>query len=330
MTTEFYLGVDIGASKSHALVATQDGQAIGFARGGPGNYEVVGWAGLRETVQAITREALTSAGIGRDQLSGAGFGIAGYDWPAERAPTMQAIKSLGLRAPCGLVNDGIMCLLAGAPAGWGVAITAGTSNNCRGRDPQGREGRVTGCGAVFGEYGGAAELVAKAVQAVAMAWASRGHETDLTSVFVKRTGAVDATDLLEGLALGRYRISAMAAPDVFAAAAQGDAVAQELIEWAGRELGSLAIGVIRQLGFEDLDFDLVLAGSLFDGGPALAEALRGTVHRIARGARLIRLTAPPVVGSVLLGMEQTGLEITALRPALVSSLRELLESRPAP
>jgi N-acetylglucosamine kinase-like BadF-type ATPase len=188
---------------------------------------------------------------------------------------------------------------------------------------------VTGCGARFGEYGGATELVAKAIQAVALSWARRGPDTLLTDIFMGRAGAADATDLLEGLALGRYRISASAAPDIFGAAATGDAVAQKLIEWAGNERGSLAMGVIRQLGFEDIEFDLVLSGSLFDGGPALAEALLGTVQSIARGARLVRLTVPPVVGSVLLTMERAGLEPTALRPALVSSAKELLESTTA-
>lgn len=326
---KYFLGIDIGASKSHALIATERGQAIGFGTGGPGNYEVVGWQGLRQTLRAVADNALASAGISQDQITGAGFGIAGYDWPSERGPTMQAIRSLGLSAPCSLVNDATTGLLAGAPSGWGVVVTAGTSNNCRGRDLRGREGRVTGCGPLFGEYGGATELVARAIQAVALSWTSRGPDTRLTDIFMERVGAADATDLLEGLALGRYLVPASAAPDVFGAAAEGDAVAQDLIQWAGCELGSLAVGVIHQLGFEDLDFDLVLAGSLFDGGPALAEALLDTVHSIAGGAQLVRLTAPPVVGSVLLGMEQAGLEPNALRPALVASAVKLLESMAA-
>ncbi len=78
-------------------------------------------------------------------------------------------------------------------------------------------------------------------------------------------------------------------------------MAQELIRWAGTELGSLAVGVIRQLGFEELDPEMVLVGSLYDGSPALIEAMRATIHPVAPRARLVRLTAPPVVGGVLLG-----------------------------
>ena len=83
------------------------------------------------------------------------------------------------------------------------------------------------------------------MQAVALAWTQRGPTTRLTEAFIDLTGATDVMDLLEGLALERYRLSAAAAPIVFQVAAEGDEVAQEIIHWAGHELGSLAIGVIR-------------------------------------------------------------------------------------
>ena len=118
----------------------------------------------------------------------------------------------------------------------------------------------------------------------------------MTEALVELTGASDVTDLLQGLALKRYHLSAAAAPLVFRVAAAGDEVAQEIIRWAGRELGSLAVGVIRQLGFEELEFEVVLCGSLYKGSPALAEEMRATIHAVAPGARLVRLAAPPVVG----------------------------------
>ena len=314
--TKYFLGVDIGATKSHALIADETGQALGLGVGGPGNYEVVGYQGLVETLNAITNEALTRAGISKTQLAGAGFGIAGYDWPAERKPTRQAIQTLGLSAPFEFVNDAVIGLLAGATEGWGVAAVAGTSCNCRGRDRQGREGRITGGGPRLGEYGGASELVAKAVQAVALAWTQRGAATCLTEAFVALTGATDVTDLLEGLVLERYQLWAADAPVVFQVAAEGDGVAQEIIRWAGRELGSLAIGVIRQL--------VVLIGGLFKGSPTLIETMTTTIHAVAPEARLVRLTAPPVVGGVLLGMEQADVEYGSIRQALIDTTNAIL------
>jgi len=206
-----------------------------------------------------------------------------------------------------------------------VAVVAGTSNSCRGRDRQGREGRVTGCGTWFGEGGGAAEMIARAVHLVAMEWTRRGPVTRLSQAFVELAGAADLADLLEGLYMERYKLSASAAPLIFQVAAGGDPVAQELIRWAGTELGSLAVGVIRQLGFEAIDPEIVLVGSLYDGSPALIEAMQATIHAVAPGARLVRLAAPPVVGGVLLGMEQAGLPTAGLRERLIETTKEMFK-----
>jgi len=317
--TRYFLGVDIGGTKSHALVADETGHALGWGTGGPGNWELVGYDGLAATLKAITDEALRMAAVGKLRLAGAGLGIAGYDWPSQAEAHHQAIATLELTAPYEFVNDTTIGLIAGATQGWGVAVVSGTGCNCRGRNPQGREGRVVGCGEHFGEYGGAGELVGKALQAVALAWTRRGPATRLTEAFVALTGAADAADLLEGLSMYRYRLSAEAAPRVFQVAAEGDGVARGLIRWAGRELGSLAVGVIRQLDIEQLEFEVVLIGSMFKGSAALAEALAETVHSVAPGARLVRLTAPPVIGGVLLAMAQAGLDTAALRQTLIDS-----------
>jgi N-acetylglucosamine kinase-like BadF-type ATPase len=319
-----FLGVDIGATKSHALVADVDGRAVGFGTAGPGNYEVVGWDGLKHTLHAVTERALASAGITKKQVLAAGFGIAGYDWPGEWDSTFQAVESLELSGPWEFVNDAVIGLLAGAASGWGVVVVAGTSNNCRGRDRQGREGRVTGCGPQYGEYGGATELVARAVQSVARAWSRRGPATRLTDTFVRAAGASSEQDLLEGLALGRYQVSAAEAPLVFEVAAGGDKAAQDIIRWAGRELGSLAQGVIRQLDLGDLDFEVVMVGSLFDTGPMLVESMQTTVCQTAPGARFVGLTVPPVVGGVLLGMRQWGIRTEARREVLIETTGPLL------
>lgn len=322
--TEYFLGVDIGGTKSHALIADEDGLAVGFGSGGAGNHEVVGYEGLRATLNEITQKALVSAGLRRAQISGAGFGVAGYDWPSELPPTLDAIATLGLDAPLMAVNDTVIGLLAGAEAGWGVALVSGTSNNCWGWDRERRIGRVMGNGFVFGENAGASEMMVKAVQAVAKAWTRRGPATALTNLFVAQAGAKNIADLLEGLSQDFYGLTSRSAPLVFEVARQGDEVAIEVIRWAGQELASLATGVIRQLHFEALSFEVVLVGSMYDGGPLLLEPLQEAVWASAPGARFVRLTAPPVIGAVLLGMEQGGLAAQAVRQPLIDSTQAML------
>jgi len=324
--TRYFLGVDVGATKSHALIADDLGQTLGFGAGGPGNPESVGYDGLAEVLQTITRQGLDGAGITAGEIAGAGFGIGGYDWPSQRGLILGAIAPLGLSAPLEIVNDALIGLLAGAAEGWGVAVVAGTSCNCWGWDRERRAGRMTGF-SWLGEAAGAGELVLAAMRAVAREWTRRGPPTQLTQAFVELAGARDSEDLIEGLTMERIHLNAAAAPLVFQVAAEGDRIAQELVRWAGRELGSLAVGVVRQLGFEPLTFDLVLAGSFFDGSPVLADCLGETVHAVAPGARLVGLTVPPVVGGVLLGLEQAGEDAPAVRETLIRSTQEMLREK---
>ena len=324
----YFLGVDIGGTKSHAMIADADGRVLGFGHAGAGNHEVVGYEGLAAALGAVTGAALAQAGLTAADLSGAGFGVAGYDWPCERQPTLEAIATLGLPCPLEAVNDTIIGLLAGAEQGWGVALVAGTSNNCRGWDRQGNEGRVLGNGDAFGEYGGAVEIVTKAIQEVGKAWTRRGPQTALSEAFVERTGAGDVADLLEGLSQELYVINAAAAPLVFQVAEGGDPVARAVIRWAGEELASLVLGVVRQLNLQSEAFDVVMVGSTFRGGPLLLDPLQAAVHAEAPQARFVPLTTPPVVGAVLLGMRAAGIDAANVRPALIASAQAALQGQP--
>jgi N-acetylglucosamine kinase-like BadF-type ATPase len=324
--SRYFLGIDTGASKSNALISDESGQALGFTPGGPGQLEVIGYEGVAEVLCTLTQQVLDIAGISKDQLAGIGFGIAGYDWPSQHEALLNAIQALDLSGlPFEIVNDTVGGLLAGTTQGWGVAITAGTSCNCRGWDRNRREGRVTGFSSKMGEAAGASELVTKAIQKIAFEWTMRGPPTRLTQAFIELVGAENIEDLLEGLTLKRYKISATAAPIVFRVADEDDSVAQEVIRWAGHELGSLATGVIRQLGFEDSVFEVILAGSLFNSrSPLLQEAIQVTIHAVAPKARIIPLNAPPVIGGVLLGMEQAGIEYINVRQTLIETTNAIL------
>lgn len=309
----YFLGVDVGSTKTHAAIANESGQIVGFGKAGAGNYQVVGYDGMLRALQQSLQLALTQAQLTTKQIAGAGFGVAGYDWPSHEPPMMAVINQLGLSCPVALVNDGVPPLLAAAEKGWGISLISGTGCNCRGRDKtHQREGRVTGYGNHMGEYGGASEMVWRAMQLVAYEWTGRGQPTALTPAFVAYSGAKDLPDLLEGYTEGQLRVDAGAAPLIFEVAEKGDKVARELIRWIGLELAEMAKTVIRQLEFQAETFDVVLSGSLFKGGQLLIEPMWEAIVQFAPQARMVHLAAPPVLGSVILGMEQAGVTVTAV------------------
>ncbi|MRR31244.1 hypothetical protein EG834_13180, partial [bacterium] len=139
--------MDVGSTKTHALVVDETGEVLGFGKGGPGNHECVGYQGFVEAVRMAVHASLLDAGITIHDLHGAGFGISGYDWSSERPVFLNLLNDLGLNCPYEIVNDTCLGLLAGTNRGWGIAVVAGTGCNCWGWT-EGRQkiGQVTGAG----------------------------------------------------------------------------------------------------------------------------------------------------------------------------------------
>ncbi len=307
----YFLGIDIGATKTAALITDKNGTPLGAGQGGPGNHETVGFEGMQKAIQESLEGALSNASLRIDQIAGAGFGIGGYDWIAEEPIMRETITNIGLKAPFKMVNDVTLGLLAGTSEGWGVAVVSGTGCNCRGWDREHkREGRVSGYGTLMGEGAGASELIYRAMQVIGYSWSKRIPPTALGETFIKCFGAKHLEDLIEGYTNGYYPIGADAAPLVFQTAERGDATARSLIHWAGTELGELANAVIRQLEFENLEFEIALIGSMFKNGEILIAPMREIVHSLAPKANLIPVEVKPVIGAVLLGMEASGLNLT--------------------
>ena len=321
---KYFLGVDVGSSKTHALVVDECGQCVGFGRSGGGNHQSVGYERVVEVLQQAFAGARQTSGVTRDQIVGAGFGIAGYDFPSDREAHLQAIATLGLTCPLEVVNDGWNGLFAAATRGIGVNVTAGSGVNCRGRGRHGQEGRVVGNGTDFGEYGGAIEIVFRARQFVNYAWIKRIPPTRLTKIFLEATGAKDEMDLMEGLSNSFYHLFPYLAIQIVEAGKEGDPAATEIIRWSGEELGWLAISVARQIEMEKEEVEIIQSGSVFEAGEILIDPMRDLILKHCPGAKLIRLDGPPVVGPVILGMEQAGFDGYTVREKIVQTAKELV------
>ena len=303
---KYFLGVDAGGTKTHALITDENGLACGFGTGGPGNWESIELSGLFSTLQNAIGQALNKANLSIDQISGAGMGLAGYDWISQREMLLGTIRPLGFNCPIEIVNDATLGIFAGTSRGWGLSVVSGTGCNCRGwgKDRH-TEGRVVGGAPEWsGEYAGGYDILMRAMRAVTFEWCKRGPSTALTQAFLQKTGAKNLDELVEGMYIQKYPIDSSLVLLVFQVAAQNDPEALKVLRWAGDELGQMACGVIRQLGLEDEAVEVVLIGSVYDGHPLMTDSMHKTILSTAPMAQLVRLKAPPVVGGVLLGMEQ--------------------------
>jgi N-acetylglucosamine kinase-like BadF-type ATPase len=321
----YFLGIDVGSSKTHALIADETGQCIGFGKAGGGNHQSAGYDGLAHVLKMSFEAACQMARINEALIAGAGFGIAGYDFPSEREDHLQASSHLGLSCPVEIINDGANGLISGTSHGVGVNVTAGSGTNCRGRNKNGKEGRIVGNGPTFGEFGGAIEIVYRAMQFVNYAWIKRIPPTKLTEIFLEVTGAKDEIDLMEGVSNDHYELFPSIAVQVIDAAREGDHAALEVIRWSGEELGWLAVSVARQIEMENEEIEIVQSGSIFEASELITPPMRKIVMQHLSNAKLIRLEGPPVVGPLMLGMQMAGTNPYTMRQRLIESAKELVK-----
>jgi N-acetylglucosamine kinase-like BadF-type ATPase len=319
------LGVDGGGTGTHAILADDVANVLGFGMSGPSNWEDVGFEAASAAIKACVREAMSGSGVELGDVAYAVFGLAGVDFPSDEEKMIGLHAALGLGGACRMTNDSFVALRAGTNHPWGVVVIAGTGSVVAGRNPAGETFRTFGLGRLFGDDSSGTEISEDAVTAIAAQELGRGPHTSLAERFCELTGAASVTELLEGVARSRIN-ERQFAPAVIEAAEHGDLVARRILERAGSSLGDLAGHVARRLSMQDSEFELVLAGSMFrTESRVLRAALEATVKRSARFAFPVTLEAPPVVGAALLAMEFEGLhpdreDHARLAVATISSL----------
>jgi N-acetylglucosamine kinase-like BadF-type ATPase len=314
------LGVDGGGSKTHALVADERGEVLGFASSGRSNWEDTGLEAAGAALAEAIGGALAAAQVPPGALAASAFGLAGLDWDPDRPMLGALLDPLGLAGPRRLENDSFIALRAGASRPFGVVVIAGTGHVAAGRDPAGRTVRTLGLGPMYGDFGSATDVAEEAVRAVADAYTGRGPATSLSRLLPPLAGCASAEQLLQRLSRGLVPLPE-AAPLVLQEAEAGDPACRQIVLHAGASLGESAAVVARRLGLGGQRFELVLAGGLFRSGNRLLEgALVDTMARQAPQAVPVHLTCGPVVGAALDALDLAGLPTDpGVRDRLVAS-----------
>jgi N-acetylglucosamine kinase-like BadF-type ATPase len=301
------LGVEGDGAHSHAVVTDASGALLGLgANDDPSNWDDVGIAAAAAALRSCVREAMDGAGVAPGQIGASVFCLAGVDFPVDEQRLAGIPEAMGLAGRCRIENDAFAALRAGTDQPFGVVVIAGNGSVVAGRNPKGDEYRSLGLGTLYGDFGSETDVSQAAVTAVAEAFTGRGPGTVLTERLCAFTRVASVVEFLDGAARERIDIATFG-PIVIGAAEEGDAVAGELLSRAGGMLGGTAAHVIRTLGMEEVEFDLVLARSMFDTNTSLlVDALEACIRPIAPNVRPKRLEAPPVVGSALLAVELAG------------------------
>jgi N-acetylglucosamine kinase-like BadF-type ATPase len=243
-----FLGVDGGQSSTTALIGDEQGNVLGRGTGGPCNHATAaeGRAKLKRAVTASLAAACREANLdaGSVRFSAACFGMSGG--PDDKQEILAAV----LRADRLIVTHDAAIALSGATStGQGIVTIAGTGSIAFARNAGGDTARAGGWGYVFGDEGGAFDIVRQALRAALRMEEGWGPPTELRRVLLGATRSATANHVMHLFYTPdwpRSRVASLAGL-VDATAAEGDAVAQRVLENAAQDLALLAASVRAQL-----------------------------------------------------------------------------------
>ena len=304
-----FLGIDGGGTATRALLCDQAGRVLGLGTAGLSNYHHAGWDEALRAVAAAVTAARSAAGGPSDPLAGVFLGLAGVA-TAEAAARWRDIavqlRLVGTPEQAGVDHD-IRIALAGGLAGRpGIALIAGTGSAGYGRNAAGATWKAGGWGSLLDDGGGGYWLGAQALSAAVRADDGRGAPTTLGARALARLAVPSLREAMTRMIAGtlrRHEVAQVAA-DVLAAAGEGDAVAQRLLERGAAELALMAGAVARKI-FPDSDPEVVVTGTTGQHPgytPVIARALALEVP----AARVVVAELPPVAGAALLALQQAG------------------------
>jgi len=323
----YFLGIDGGNSKTHALVVDEQGHPSGFCAGGGSDFQEVGLDKAKAVWAETIRGALDQAGLDLEDVTSMCFCLAGADLPEDYQILQKTAKSIAFPAKVTVKNDTIAALRAGLHAtSFGVTVVVGTGFNAAGRGKDGQEVILPGLGYLSGDYGGGRWMGRQIIRAVMRAWDGRGPATALRQAVLEVMGVTDELALIRVLRQdGAQNRILNLVPLLFDIASQGDAVAKLLLTCLGEEVGLTAGVIIRRLALEDEAVPVILSTSVYRGkGSLFLTVIRAALQRAAPKAYILIPDFIPVVGAALEALTASGVDGSS---GLLTTLRRELAVR---
>lgn len=308
MVPKYFLGFDGGGTHLRGCLIDASGNVLAAASHPPASFpklkEKIG-----EPVSALTTELQNRADLSSATISAAGFCSTGVGRPADREIVAHALQEKGIAQKIVAESDALAALTGAFGGGAGIIVIAGTGVICFGRAPNGEIIRVGGWGYLLGDEGSGFSVAQAALIAALKDWDGRGAPTALREIFAKHFNVASIELIISQIYSPDFDRGQFAelAPLVFAAADQGDAIAQQIIKNAGRGHGHLIRAALER-GSWATPIPLAFIGNLFRRRDVLLPGLWEIVPE-----KDITLVAPrfePVVGAALLAMMTAGLKIS--------------------
>jgi N-acetylglucosamine kinase-like BadF-type ATPase len=306
--SEYVIGVDIGATKSHLALFDSEGNLIDFGRWGRLNYETLPglYAQFKDEMGKFVSGIISKNGISMGHISSSVLGVGGVDTKKQHCTISEILEKLGFNNFT-LVNDAFLGIPAGNKTGIGICAINGSGCTLAGINKEGRMLQIGGVGAVSADMGGGGYMGERVVSAVYSELFRKGKTTLMTGLLFKELGITNKYDYIEKIHEkqndGSFDIC-KCGKLVFEAVSQKDTVAADiLLEMAGNYANGISC-MIEELKFPpDEELPVVFAGSVFVKGehPLLLDSIKAKVSKDKQGWNITYklLDVPNVAGAVI-------------------------------
>lgn len=296
-----FLGIDVGNTKTDFLLCGEEGYILSYTRKEGANFQSCG--GIDNSVRIIEKginELLLKAKFKREDIVSTYLGIAGADRKSDFELIDSALKKLKLKN-FSFQNDGFIALKSGSIDGCGILITCGTGNTnfaSNGKEVK----RIGGLSPELGDGLGTHLIASKITSAVVRSKDGRGPKTILRNILESKL-KVEVEDLIS-IDLEKYDPIPMIIKSFFEAVKQFDVVAFFILKDIVEEINKIAEIFRASLFANEETVKLILDGPFFkNADPIFFKVLE---NYIWNGYRIIVSKHDPVIGAVLLAMEEYG------------------------
>ncbi len=300
----YFLAVDAGGTKTEFLLATED-RELARARTGTIKRVNADAATAEKNLDEALAQLQRSTGVSMTQVERTCVGTSGDTVPLVTEWLQQSFRAR-VSGPLLLVGDVAIALDAAFAGGRGVLALAGTGSNAAARDGHGTIITAGGWGPMLADQGAGHWI---GMEALRRGFLARDEQrpTQLLEAARKLWNLPTEDALIEfANTQPATQYGAQLAPEVVACAAQGDAVAIEILKRGGADLAYLVALLIERMRKAELTnsadrFEVpavAFAGSIL----AKVEPVRVSLQQFLRskypGIRFIEEPADPVRGAL--------------------------------
>jgi N-acetylglucosamine kinase-like BadF-type ATPase len=300
----YILGFDGGGTKTECVLMNSADQVLVRTFAGPSNPSRIGVESAVRAIEECADTALREAGLERRAISAVGAGLAGTAKPEMKDSMSRALEECFRGASITVLTD-LEAALAAAGEGPAIILVMGTGSASFGRNANGEVARAGGYGPSSSDQGSAYDIGRRAIAA---AMRERVGEAD----------SLLGRQILEELRCTEWAMvqhRAQTIPDevfprifpvVAGAADAGDAIAQQILIQAARDLASLVADVADRLHLRQSEFLLAKIGGTIGRSRFFDSQIDTALKQMVPSAQVGKLRVSPAEAAALVAKGSDG------------------------